>query len=88
MSKKPDWMSAPSLTGSTFFSVFPSGCLVFNSAGERAGMGLGISVKNGTAKSSGFGSGVSGLAFDPFSHFGRMGFLPVGDIGGIAACQP
>ena len=63
--------------------------LVLDGTGERAGVRLwSSSVKNGTARSSGFGSGVSGIVLDPLGHFRGMRLLPVGHVSRRSACRP
>src|SRR5262249_5790635 len=53
--------SVPSLTGSIRFSVLPSGSLCSTRLGNLPGWFAEKLSKNGTARSSGFGSGVAGF---------------------------
>src|SRR5262245_41654088 len=62
MSKKIDWMSEPSETGSIGLSVFTSSAAWSTPPGDFPGLSFEKLVKNGTERSSGFGSGVPGLS--------------------------
>ena len=62
MSKKVDWMSAPSLAGSTVVSSLPSGPFSVTGAGNLPGLSFEKFSKNMTARSVACGFGVAGFS--------------------------
>ena len=83
MSKKAAWMSVPSLTGSIFFSVLPSGVLCSTATGERARMGLGVAREERHGQVLGLRLRRVGVGLDPLGDFRRVRLLPVGHVRGI-----